>query len=312
MRTSENDSYRDSAVSLPPSPGISTLVRKSIPEEALVTGWSDIAGTDQHVTLRWPRDHPFYTEGGRYSPLLFIESLRQALALLSHSVHRIPLSHRLGWEHIRSSVNRDALRADSHAAEVVLQITHPSVKRRRLGSVQLTSRIEALRAGLHLGTAELDYTAHPPALYDRLRGSKSDAEQVFAQALPLTTPIPAARAGRGHERDVVLSPTGVPDTWQLRVDPDHKVLFDHSHDHVPGMVLLEAAAQATQAVVEYPVVPIAFDTSFFRYVELDRPCLVSAEQGMPDDPRSLQVHVTASQDDNPVFSSVVTAVPQRV
>lgn len=312
MRTSENGISLDNATSLPRPPGINSLVRKSIPAEALVTDWSEISGTDQHVTTRWPHHHPFYTEGGNYSPLLFVESLRQALALLSHSVHEIPLTHRLGWERIRSTVNEDALRTDSHPAEVTLRISHPSVKRRRLGSVLLTSRIEAQRAGQHLGTAELDYSAHPPAVYDRLRGSKSDAEQVVAQALPPAPPIPAARAGRRHGRDVVLSPTDVPDTWQLRVDPGHKVLFDHSHDHVPGMVLLEAAAQAAQAVVDHPVVPVAFEAGFFRYVELDRPCLVSAAPGVPDDPRGLQIHVTAAQDDNPVFSSHVIAAPRRV
>ncbi|WP_409061028.1 ScbA/BarX family gamma-butyrolactone biosynthesis protein [Streptomyces sp. SYP-A7185] len=314
MRTSENDISLDSAVSLPRPPGINTLVRKSIPEEALVTGWSEISGTDQHVTTRWPHHHPFYAEGGHYSPLLFVESLRQALALLTHDVHHIPLTHRLGWERIRSTVNRDALHVGTHPAEVTLRISHPSVKRRRLGSVLLTSHIEARRAGQHLGSAELDYSAHPPALYDRLRGSKADADQVVARALPPAPPIPAHRAGRQHDRDVVLSPTSVADTWQLRVDPGHKVLFDHSHDHVPGMVLLEAAAQAAQAVVDHPVTAVAFATDFFRYVELDRPCLVSAgpaEPGTSGDPDGSRIHVTASQDDHPVFSSHVVAVPRR-
>ncbi|MEU1056248.1 ScbA/BarX family gamma-butyrolactone biosynthesis protein [Streptomyces sp. NPDC005876] len=282
-------------------------MRKSVPGEVLVTDWGEIDGKDQRVTVGWPSGHSFYVQGDNYSPLLFVESLRQALALLSHHVHRVPLGHRLGWEHIRCTVNRQALRADGRAADVVLRISHPSVRRRRLGSVQLTSRIEAQRAGAHLGTAELDYTAHPPALYDRLRGSHRDAAQAVARALPPAPPVPAAGAGREHERDVLLSPTGTPGTWRLRVDTGHRVFFDHPHDHVPGMVLLEAASQAARALADHPVTPVAFDARFLRYVELDRPCLVTAEPGPPGDPRGPQAHVTATQDGEPVFSSVVIA-----
>ncbi|MEU9559333.1 ScbA/BarX family gamma-butyrolactone biosynthesis protein [Streptomyces fumanus] len=282
-------------------------MRKSVPEAVLVTEWDEIDGKDQRVTVRWPSEHSFHVQEGHYSPLLFVESLRQALALLSHDVHRVPLGHRLGWEQLRATVNREALRADGSPARVVLRITHPSVGRRRLGSVRLTSRIEAQRAGVPLGTAELDYTAHPPALYDRLRGSHRDAAEAVARALPPGPPVPAARVGRDQARDVLLSPAGPPDTWRLRVDTGHRVFFDHPHDHVPGMVLLEAAAQAARSLVGHPVTPAAFDTRFLRYVELDRPCLLTAEPGPSGDPRGHQVHVTAVQDGRPVFSSVVIA-----
>jgi hypothetical protein len=274
-----------------------------------------VSETTRRVTARWPRDHVFYTVDGRYSPLLFIESLRQALALLTHDVHDIPLSHRLGWEDIRSTVDPAALAigpgadAGAGADAVTLLITDLSVRRRRMGSVHLTSRIHARRAGRPVGTAELTYSTHPPAVYDRLRGPYAHAGRAFARALAPTPPLPAHRVGRSHERDVVLSPTDTPYQWQLRVDVSHGVLFDHPHDHVPGMVLLEAAVQAAHACADGPVVAVALETEFHRYVEFDRRCLVTAEPALPDTAGRSRVRVFATQEGRPVFSATVSTAP---
>ncbi|MFJ5552133.1 ScbA/BarX family gamma-butyrolactone biosynthesis protein [Streptomyces sp. NPDC093225] len=310
-----------------PGPGVESLVRKSRRHEALVSGWSEVSDTTRRVTVRWPRDHAFYTVDGRYSPLLFTESLRQALALLTHDVHHVPLGHRLGWEHVHATVDPATLAIDAdpgtgtragagagtgvgaHADAVTLLITDLSVRRRRMGSVHLASRIHAWRAGRPVGTAELAYSTHPPAVYDRLRGPYAHAGQAFARALPLTPPVAAHRVGRSHDRDVVLSPTDTPYRWQLRVDVSHGVLFDHPHDHVPGMVLLEAAVQAAHACADGPVVAVAFETEFHRYVEFDRPCLLVAEPALPDTAGRARVRVCATQDGRPVFSATVSTLP---
>ncbi|MEU1421250.1 ScbA/BarX family gamma-butyrolactone biosynthesis protein [Kitasatospora sp. NPDC005751] len=290
-------------------PEMPALVGKSVAGEALVTDWGDVSGATQWVTVHWPHDHPFYTEGGRYSPLLFTESARQALTVLSHAVHGVPLGHRFGMERIRTSVNSGELLTTSGPPEVDLLITHTSVTRRRLGSAHLVSQVEARRGGRHLGTAELHYTSHPPALYDRLRGRYADAAQAFARALPLLPPAPTAVVGRLHERDVVISPAGAPDHWQLRTDTGHRVLFDHPHDHVPGMVLLEAAVQATRATLPHPAVPVAFDSTFLRYVEFDQPCLLTTTPAPPTPDGHPRTHIRATQSGTPVFTTTLTTEP---
>ncbi len=183
------------------------------------------------------------------------------------------------------------------------------MNRRRLGSVRVVSHITALRRGQRLGTAEVHYTAHPPAVYDRLRGRYADAHTSFARALPATPPVPAPTVGRTHERDVVLSPER-PSLWRLRIDVGHRVLFDHPHDHVPGMVLLEAAAQAAQAMMDHPVLAVGFETRFLRYVEFDSPCMVSAELLPADADGRARIAVSASQEERPVFSCTVTVLPR--
>lgn len=289
----------------------SALARKSVEAEAFVTSWRSLSENCQAVTARWPRRHEFYVEGDRYSPLLATETLRQALAMLTHTAHDIPLTHRLGWEHIRTTVSPEALLVGAEPADVELVIRHTDVRRRRLGSAHIVSQVEATQAGVPIGTATLRYSTHPPAVYDRLRGRYADSKDAFARAIPLTAPVASWRVGRGSERNVVLSPADRPHSWQLRVDTSHRVLFDHPHDHVPGMVLLEAACQAAIAeVAPAPVTPVALDTMFERYVEFDRPCFITSKTLARDHRGETEVKVEAHQDQRLVFSAVVTTRPR--
>ncbi|TDC21833.1 hypothetical protein E1261_32360 [Kribbella albertanoniae] len=291
-------------VAAPPAePPIQTLVRKDKSEEALVTDWRELPDLVQEVTAIWPQSHVFYTEGDHYTPMLFTESLRQALALLSHRVHSIPLGHRLGWEEISSWIVPTALDIQTSPKKVTLLVSHPSITRRRMGSVYLVSRIDAVSDGHRIGGAEVRYSAHPPAIYDRLRGPYASAKEAFGKAIRLTAPVAPALVGRSDTRNVVLTPIDQPLSWQLRVDTTHSVLFDHPHDHVPGMVLLEAAAQAAQATSPTPVATTRFDTKFLRYVEFDQPCFVTAT------PTEDTIQVTITQSGTPVFTTTVTTTP---
>ncbi|MEU3555841.1 ScbA/BarX family gamma-butyrolactone biosynthesis protein [Streptomyces fragilis] len=295
----------------PVTSALAPLVRKTRPHETLVTAWTMLTETTQQVTVRWPHDHGFYTEDGRYSPLLLTEGLRQSLALLTHQVHGIPLGHRLGWERMRLTIDPAALtpRSTPAADTLTLLVTHSRTTRRRMGSVHLTSHIQALRLGTPIADADVHYTTHPPALYDRLRGPYADANRATLRALPPTAPIAPHQVGRHNPHNVVLSPTPSPTTWQLRVDPSHRILFDHPHDHVPGMLLLEAAAQAAKATLPHPVDTTGIDTRFIRYVELDRPCLLTAEPSPPDTTGHQNIHIHATQNNNPVFTTTITTTP---
>jgi hypothetical protein len=66
--------------------------------------------------------------------------------------------------------------------------------------------------------------------------------------------------------------------WQLSIDPDHPVVFDHHIDHVPGNGAIEVARQAALLVLGKPsALPIRSDFSFLHYIEFDKPCEVHAE-----------------------------------
>lgn len=292
--------------SMPSDTGFQRLVRKADPSEVLVTDWREVGDAEHVVTVDWPAEHAFYRpEPGSYTALLFTESLRQGLALLSHTAFGIPLDHRLGWERFRSPVRPSALRATDEGVSLDMHITHTEITRRRMGTTFLTAHVEATRDGRHAGSAEVRYVTHPGAIYDRLRGPYADAKAAFAQALPPAPPVAPELVGRTRAQDVTLAATDRPGHWQLRVDTSNTVLFDHPHDHVPGMVLLEAFGQAAQAVAApRRVSPMNFDTRFHRYVELDQPCWITAEAVTRYD-----VRLSAVQNGEVVASGIVTSAP---
>ncbi|MER5546299.1 ScbA/BarX family gamma-butyrolactone biosynthesis protein (plasmid) [Streptomyces sp. CG4] len=279
-------------------------IRKSETAEALVADWRPSTDSEQYVTVHWPAAHGFYAlPDGTYSPLLFGESVRQAALVLTHTVFDIPLSHRMSWQYLRSTSDPAALHRTGGDSTVELRMRHTHVKRRAGGTIHLTTQVTAVREGRDLGTAELRYSAYPPAIYDRLRGSHADAQQVFDHALPLSPALPPAAVGRVTERDVVLSAGRPPHHWRLRADTTHRVLFDHAHDHIPGMVLLEAASQAAHAcAAPRRVVPFDFEATFFRYVELDQPCWITATPLDCGDGGHGRIRVDGYQGDAPAFS----------
>ncbi|HLL36763.1 MAG TPA: ScbA/BarX family gamma-butyrolactone biosynthesis protein [Streptomyces sp.] len=276
-------------------------VHKSNHAEVLLTDWRPAGDDTAVVTARWPGDHPFYlSHHGLYDPLLLVETIRQTVPLLSHAAYGIPFDHRLGWDSFRLDLVPAALRITEEPAEPLLQVTRTLTRRRALGSARHHTRITATLGGNHLATADLSFTNFPPAVYRRLRGPYADPLQALSRALPPSPPVPASRVERHRPDDVLLSPTGAPDQWLLRVDPAHPILFDHPLDHIPGMLILEAARQATHAARPGPVLLTGINAAFHRYAELDRPCLLHTRSAPPG------LHLTAQQDGRKVFTATVT------
>ncbi|MDG9701577.1 ScbA/BarX family gamma-butyrolactone biosynthesis protein [Streptomyces sp. DH37] len=295
----------------PSLPDLGQCVGKTDPAEILVTGWFPNHGGTHVVTAHWPRIHRFYTlTPEAHGPHLFTESVRQALALLTHTAFDVPVSYRLGWERFVSTVAPDALRTRADTAAVRLVVSYGPAARRRSGTTRLDASVTATLGKTLLGSAQVRYTAYPPAIYDRLRGRYADAGRACARALPVPLPVEPSLTGRRRSSDVVLAAGDEPRTWNLRVDTGHPVLFDHPHDHVPGMLLLEACGQAAvSAAWPHRTTPVAFDTTFSHYVELDRPCRIVTEDTAPADQDRHHVRVTGSQDGRQAFSATVALQP---
>ncbi|MET8977504.1 ScbA/BarX family gamma-butyrolactone biosynthesis protein [Streptomyces sp. NPDC004539] len=290
-----------------PTADLHQLARKERTDEVFVRQWQKICPHIHTVTLAWPRSHAFYTLGsGVTSPMLLAETVRQALAVLSHEAQGVPLNHRLGWEHAHYTFTEAALRPRSEPMDVRLRVTHERITRRKLGSARLIARIEAACADGPLGTAVIQYITHPPAIYDRLRGTYADARRAFAAAPPPPAPVAPPLVDRTAPEDVVIAPGTAPHRFRLRVDTSHPVLFDHPHDHIPGMVLLEAVVQAARVSVPGDLRPVALDTAFQRYVEFDTPCWIELEPAAPDETGQARYAVTGTQNGRPVFTTTVT------
>ncbi|MFI8930497.1 ScbA/BarX family gamma-butyrolactone biosynthesis protein [Streptomyces sp. NPDC053474] len=219
-------------------------VHKHNPAEVLLTGYDTLRPDTYTVTAQWPTHHPFYTPTPHLNdPLLFIETIRQCFPLLAHNAYHLPHGHHLIWQYLTTDINPHAMHhTPHHPTHLTLYITCSDIRRRQSGHLTaLTLHAIALRNGTHLGTAQTRFSAHSPTIYQRIRGNHPQ---------PPTTPPPPTHpthVGRHHPHDVVLSPTPHPHHWTLRNDTTHPTLFDHPVDHTPGMLLLEAARQATHA-----------------------------------------------------------------
>ncbi|MER5349001.1 AfsA-related hotdog domain-containing protein [Kitasatospora sp. NPDC002551] len=308
-------------------------VHKRAAEEVLLTAWEQLAEDSYRITARWPRDHRAYgVRNGYHDPMLLVETIRQTFPLLSHVAFGVPLGHQLIWDHFgyalipgglwagaRDAVPRQRAAGDSAPArraggaddEVRIDAVCQDVVRRGNRVAALTLAYVVSRDGEPIATAQTRFTVQTPAIYRRLRADRGDAAEMMARAVPLPAPIPAARAGRAVPREVALSATGRARRWQLRVDTHHPVHFDHPVDHAPGSLLLDAARQAAQALHhQEPVMAVAMECDFTRYVELDEPCLVEVTQ-LPRDPaRRDRVGVTLQQGPHtPSCSIIVTTTP---
>jgi hypothetical protein len=153
-----------------------------------------------------------------------------------------------------------------------------------------------------IGVGELQCVS--PAAYRRLRGEAlRELETLAADPHPAALPEPVSPAlvGKDIRADVVLSRTEAENTWLLRCDTTHPVLFDHPVDHVPGMVLIEAMRQGAHCAL-YPqrsVMP-RFAAKFERYTELNRPTVVRAFPEGEEADGSVRVRMELTQDGNPV------------
>ncbi|WP_237547066.1 ScbA/BarX family gamma-butyrolactone biosynthesis protein [Streptomyces sp. SID161] len=281
-------------------------VHRAAVSEVFLTGWRQTATDTCTVTAQWPRAHTFYgPAGGFHDPLLFSETLRQTVPLLSHAVYGAPMDHRQIWRDLRVVLHPEALRAGTTPAELELRIRCSDVEQRAGVLRGMRMEVAATSDGRHLATASTTFSSHGRALYRRLRGTCPEPEQAMAAAVEMPAPLSPELVGRDRPHDVVLSPRGDDGRWQLRVHTLHPIIFDHPYDHAPGMLLLEAARQAAQHELgPAPVLATGIEAVFHRYAELDAPSWVAAESLGEG-----RVRVTVEQHDALAFECAVTTHP---
>ncbi|MEU8890339.1 ScbA/BarX family gamma-butyrolactone biosynthesis protein [Streptomyces sp. NPDC048442] len=287
-------------------------VHKLRGEEVLLKAWAEPSQGQYVITARWPQGHDFYRPSkGMYDPLLLAESVRQAVPLLSHAVHGAPREYKQAWEGFSFSVEPLASLVTTAEEEVRLVVSCSDVVRRGARFAGMTMDIDVHLGERLMGTAHTRFNNQPAAIYQRLRGSYADIGAALAHCLPPGPPVEPHLVDRSSPDDVVLSPdpAGVPGQWMLRVDPGHPVLFDHAVDHVPGMLLLEAARQAAHAVGDGASVVTGMKTDFARYVEFDVPAFVLAGEPVRDGTGRRRVEVSIEQRGVRVFRSEVTVEP---
>ncbi|MFE1327278.1 ScbA/BarX family gamma-butyrolactone biosynthesis protein [Streptomyces sp. NPDC058735] len=281
------------------------LVHRASVSEVMLTDWARVDDEHYTVAAQWPRGHSFFTTvDGCHDPLIAAETIRQAGILLAHAEFGVPLGHHFLVNDLSVHVEPQHIRVDWTPAVLELRVTCSEVKLRGTELLGFRISVEIHRDGRLAATGGGSLTCITPRVYQRLRAGRHSGDGM-PQVIPLSAPEAPQVVGRTSPTDVVLSPIGETDRWRLRVDTRHPVLFDHMVDHVPGMALMEAARQATNATLGRAPLPLDVVSEFKRYVELDAPCLIEARR-LPASGRKESVVVTAHQDDALVFRCTVS------
>lgn len=290
-------------------PGLTTTVpreyvHRSSLAEVFLTGCERTGEDTYLLTGQWPRAHTFFTsaDGTSHDPVQAGETVRQTGLYLCHAVYGVPLGHNVLLWSLDFTSRPERLRIGRGPSDLAIHATCNNFQwkgNRFSGHLEVTIH----RAGEPVARGTADFTCVAPATYRRLRGDHG--QNALTRPLPRRTPVPPATTGRLLPLDVVLAPTDHPRRWQLNPDLNHPILFEHTNDHHPGMVLVEAARQAATAL--HPpgtFTPASIATQFHHYAELDTPCWIDATPTTPD-----RVDITGHQQGRTIFHSTVTTHP---
>ncbi|TDF99979.1 ScbA/BarX family gamma-butyrolactone biosynthesis protein [Arthrobacter terricola] len=242
------------------------FVHKRSVSEVLLTDFVE-SGPDRFIAgAQWPRWHVFYgVPDASPDSALMAETLRQAVIFLSHQ-SGVPLTHKFLMPHMGVSVRKAALDPlVPTQVDLELEVTDKKFRGGELSNLTVEAKFSI--GGEPIGEGTAGARIVNPATYERFRGVAPAAPAVVDADL-----LACDDVGHAAQRNVMLGTSVRPSVWPLRVDPTHPIFFDHPLDHVPGMLLVEAARQALRAASSRPDADFAsFEAEFVKLVEFSYP-----------------------------------------
>ncbi|MEV8320929.1 ScbA/BarX family gamma-butyrolactone biosynthesis protein [Streptomyces sp. NPDC059900] len=295
-------------------PGTTTVpseyVHRSSMAEVFLTSCRRTSETRFTLTGQWPRAHAFFNDpDGRHDPLLTAETMKQVALYLAHAELGVPLGHHFMPCDLSFTIAPDELAIGAVPSDLTIEADGADLMRKGSRLVEFGLDLTIRRSGRVLATGTVRFVCLSPGAYHRLRGATP-------QPPPARRPseVTPSSFGRGLPRDVVLASSDHPGRWRLDPDPDHPVLFDIGDDHIPSMVLLEAARQATCGLLaaDRTLTLTGMATEFHTYAEFGRPCWIEATPLLVQDTDTMSALITGSQDGRRVFGAQVSGtVTQR-
>ncbi|MFE4453036.1 ScbA/BarX family gamma-butyrolactone biosynthesis protein [Streptomyces sp. NPDC056796] len=307
------------------------MVHRASVAEVFVTGLQETAELSFRCAAQLPVSHAYFNDHtgspAPDDPLLLLEICRQASIYGAHRQLGVPLAttFMVGDWSIRLCGTDGPATGDRPGELILSETMTPAYDRRkRLTAVRFD--IGLTMWGRPLGSAHIRVSSAPTPQYAALRhmqrGSTPPTTSAFRAVDDRHDAVAPARVGRLDPANVVLAGAGTrvdEETLSATLAPDfgNGGLFDHDYDHIPAMVLMEAARQSA-ILLERELRPddgtsglasvAALDASFSRFAELDSPVRVSAapdrREGLPR-----RLSVSLGQSGSPVAAIGVTLRP---
>ena len=269
-------------------------VHKHHEETVLLRSHEMVSSHAMRFIAGWQRLHErFDSASATPDPGLVAETLRQATIALAHKGFGVPF----GWAFLMDRMTVHITAPVPHGAggpAVSLEARAERVATRGSRLRGLVSHVVVGGEGRQIATGRGELRVIDDRLYERLRGDRSHLTNLDLTPRNLRD-SPALRSSphglRGRE-------------WRVVFDPRDVLYFDHPVDHVPGMLLFQAARKAaTQFVADAELV--GFDGEYHRFVELSAPILVRIESSRPLDALRREVVVGVYDADTLAMSSRV-------
>ncbi|MDK3258849.1 ScbA/BarX family gamma-butyrolactone biosynthesis protein [Blastococcus capsensis] len=280
-RSSPTPSAVGDDAAVPWSPVGRHLVHKAAAAEVLVTDFAAVAPTLAAVAARWPAAHPRYDRrtGTAGHLLLLVETIRQAGLCLAHLQLGVPVGEQFIFHRIAVRLAAPVAALGTTAPDRTEATVEPTPRYRAGRPTGAALAVQIRHGGNLWATAEADYSSVPRRVYERLRASaRTRAAADSGQLVPSPRDAgPGCRTEAGRERSRVL------------VNLADPTFFDHEVDHLPGMLLIDAALTAAAARAGSGATLAGVDVTFDRFAELDRPTWVRTEPAPEDDGRTLVV-----------------------
>ncbi len=273
------------------------------------SAWASLGGDRFRVDGVWPRSHRFFGPvDGLHDPLLLVESMRQSTILLSHAAYGVPLDSHFLMRSLDYTASPECLAVEVRD-RIDIEVAFSEITRRGGRLAGMRSDLTVRRNGRTAGTGSSRIEILSARAYCRVRGDR-------LRRSPLPPPengVPHQWVGRTRPEDVLLVPTARADRWQLRVDTGHSTLYQGLKDHIPGMVLIEAARQAAHTAIGRAAFRACAGTNtFHRYAEFGGPLWIRLEDLTTAGPDGTRVTVEGRQDGEVAFVATLTArCPKR-
>ncbi|MGM1061287.1 AfsA-related hotdog domain-containing protein [Saccharothrix sp. Mg75] len=262
------------------------LVHRRNLSEVFLTDVREVAEDEFAAAAQLPVAHPHYTglTGSSRFPdaMVLLECCRQAETCAAHLVHGIEQGTSFVLRNWTMALVPDAPSPGPGPLDLVMtaRTRDPYLVAGTLRG--LTYEFGMWVSGVRLGEVRMQvgYVARDAYLVMRGKGRTGPLPSSRTQP-PVSTGrlVEPALAGRTNRDDTLLLDLqtragGVGAV--LRVPVDNISFFDHPQDHVPGMVLVEAARQLAVATAAGCGRMVGMDASFSAYAELDAPITLTA------------------------------------
>lgn len=226
------------------------LVHRNAIAEVLLTDIVQLDRTSFEVAAQWSRSHRVYRpdDDGRHDPMLLVETVRQTGLALSHFGFGVPFDfksvmHDVGFQTLPDTEPR-ALHA---ATNVTIQVQCENVVMRGDQLRSMTVVLAMSADGIHFATGSGSLSWLSERTFQALR-SRNGGPPPTVAAMSAEPTVPIASPCRAAADSLLVAGDSLPNRRRVQIPLSHPVYFDHPLDHVPGMLLLDAAWQATAAM----------------------------------------------------------------